>query len=94
MDFRCSDVIRVFCVVIPGFLPFTLRAALRAFKNFPEIFVADERFGVDFVRCLFFYKNTDGYYHADGEQYQQVFCMQDAMQHCSRLMARVCIDCR
>jgi hypothetical protein len=33
--------VRVICVFIPGFLPFTLRAALCAFKNFPEIFVAD-----------------------------------------------------
>jgi len=29
-----------FCVIIPVLLPFTLWAALRAFKNFPEIFVA------------------------------------------------------
>jgi len=32
----------VLCVIIPGLLPFTLWAALRAFKNFPEIFVADK----------------------------------------------------
>ena len=30
----------VFCVIIPGLLPFTLWAALRAFNNFPEIYVA------------------------------------------------------
>jgi hypothetical protein len=29
-----------FFVIIPGLSPFTLWAALRAFKNFPEIFVA------------------------------------------------------
>ena len=33
-------MICAFCVIILGFLPFTLWAALRAFKNFPEIFVA------------------------------------------------------
>jgi hypothetical protein len=38
MYFSC---VRVICVFIPGLLPFTLRAALCAFKNFPEIFVAD-----------------------------------------------------
>jgi len=39
MDFLKPDFC-VFCVTIPGLLPFTLWAALRAFKNFPEIFVA------------------------------------------------------
>ena len=33
---------RVLCVFITGLLPFTLRAALCAFKNFPEIFVVDK----------------------------------------------------
>jgi len=33
---------RVIRVIIPGLLPFTLWAALRAFKNFPEIFVTDK----------------------------------------------------
>ena len=35
---------RVLCVFIPGLLPSTLRAALCAFNNFPEIFVADQYF--------------------------------------------------
>ena len=39
MDFLKPEFC-VFCVIIPGLLPFTLWAALRAFKNFPEIFVA------------------------------------------------------
>ena len=38
--FYFLNTICVFSVIIPGFLPFTLWAALRAFKNFPEIFVA------------------------------------------------------
>lgn len=62
------------------------------FANFA--FFADEYSGVKTVWCLFSYKNTDGYYHASNEQYQQVFRVQDAMQHVSRVMTRVCIDCR
>jgi hypothetical protein len=38
MDSLKPDIC-VYCVTIPGLLPFTLWAALRAFKNFPEIFV-------------------------------------------------------
>ena len=43
MDFLKPEFC-VFCVIIPGLLPFTLWAALRAFKNFPEIFVAAKLF--------------------------------------------------
>jgi len=42
-----------FRVFITGFLPFTLRAALRAFKNFPEIFVAATTYKKLCVLCAF-----------------------------------------